>query len=138
MAQSKPPVDLSDKLVSQLYLNDDYLGQGDFVDDDGNFREFKLKMQLLTEEELQMPGRNKKEDKKVLAFSNAKKRLPLNKTNARAIKSHYGEHVADWKGKVVTVCWATHELTSIGRNEPKAIRNPQNGDLGGVRIRPKT
>lgn len=138
MAQPKKPVDLSDKHVSQLYLNDDFLGQGDFIAGAGKLREFKLQVEKVTYEELQLPGRNKKEEKVVLAFTNAKKRLPLNKTNAIAIKSHYGGEVKDWYGKVVTVLWTTHELTSVGRNEPKAIRNPQTGDLGGVRIRPKT
>ena len=129
----KPPVDLSDKKVSQLYLNEDYLGQGDFIDKDGKYREFKLKVKQVTHEELQMPGRNKKEMKVVLAFHVAKKRLPLNKTNAIAIKSHYGEDVKDWYENPVTVVWTTHELTG----SKKPIRNPQTGDLGGVRIRSK-
>ena len=121
----KPPVDLSDKQHSQLFLNDDYLGEGDFVGKDGNYREFKLKIRQVTSEELQLPGRSKKEDKIVLSFDGAKKRLVLNKTNSAAIKSHHGKHVSDWLNKFVTVFY--NPSVKFGRET-----------VGGVRIRSKS
>ncbi len=122
---NKPPVDLSDKQHSQLFLNDDFLAEGDFIGGDGKYREFTLTVKAVTLDELQLPGRSTKEGKVVLAFEKAKKRLVLNKTNGTAIKSHYGKHVKDWLGKKVTVFY--NPSVKFGRET-----------VGGVRIRPKT
>ncbi len=116
--------DLKDMQLSQLYMNDDFLGEGDFVDDDGNYREFVLTIEKLTEEPIQLPGRSAKEPKKVLAFVGAHKRLVLNKTNAVAIKSWHGKQVADWYGKQVTVFYNPH--VKFGPDT-----------VGGVRIKAK-
>jgi len=121
---NKPPVDLSDKVAAQLYLNDDFLAEGDFIGDDGRYREFVLTVKAVTMDELQLPGRSTKESKVVLAFDKAKKRLVCNRTNVKAIKSHHGKHVKDWLGKKVTVFY--NPSIKFGRET-----------VGGVRIKPK-
>lgn len=118
-------IDLSNKQVSQLFLNDDYLGEGDFIGEDGKYREFELVVKQVTLEELQLPGKSKKEQKVVLAFEKAKKRLVLNKTNSAAIKSHHGKQVADWYGKSVTVFYNPN--VRFGKDI-----------VGGVRIKAKS
>jgi len=117
-------IDLTDKQVSQLYLNDDFLGEGDFVGADGQYREFTLVISAVTMDELQLPGRSEHQSKVVLAFDGAKKRLVLNKTNSAAIKSHHGKHVKDWIGKSVTVFY--NPAVKFGRKT-----------VGGVRIKAK-
>lgn len=117
-------VDLSGKVAAQLYLNSDYLAEGDFISDDGSYREFTLVVKAVTMDELQLPGRSTKEDKVVLAFEKAKKRLVLNRTNVAAIKSHHGKAVKDWIGKAVTVFY--NPSVKFGRET-----------VGGVRIKAK-
>lgn len=117
-------IDLSDKVAAQLYLNDDFLAEGDFIGKDGSYREFTLTISAVTMDELQLPGRSSKVAKVVLAFAEAKKRLVCNKTNVGAIKSHYGKHVKDWSGKKVTVKY--DPTVKFGRET-----------VGGVRIKAK-
>lgn len=45
-----------------------------------------------------------KESKLILAFVGKKKRLVLNKTNAKVIAGLYGNETEDWKGKQITLC----------------------------------
>lgn len=96
-------VDLKDKKMCQLHPNENFLGEADFIDKDGKFTEYILEIDRVTLEDLQLPGRSRRESKVVVGFKKAKKRLVLNKTNAKAIKSHYGKPVANWYGKPVTV-----------------------------------
>ena len=117
--------DLTDKVAAQLYLNSDFLAEGDFIAEDGKYREFSLKIKAVTMDELQLPGRSEKSSKVVLAFDGAKKRLVCNKTNVVAIKSHHGKHVKDWIGQPVTVFY--NPDVRFG----KAV-------VGGVRIKAKS
>jgi hypothetical protein len=117
-------VDLSDKVAAQLYLNSDFLAEGDFIGDDGKYREFTLTIARITRDELQLPGRSSKESKVVLAFEGATKRLVCNKTNVHAIKSHYGKQVADWISKKITVKY--DPSVKFGRDT-----------VGGVRVKGK-
>lgn len=115
-------IDLSGKVAAQLYLNSDFLAEGDFIGDDGNYREYQLTIKAVTMDELQLPGRSEKSSKVVLAFKEAKKRLVCNKTNTVAIKRHYGKQVSDWIGKTVTVKY--DPTVKFGRET-----------VGGVRIK---
>lgn len=117
-------VDLSDKVAAQLYLNSDFLAEGDFINDDGQYREFVLTIDAVTRDELQLPGRSAKESKVVLTFKGAKKRLVCNKTNVQAIKSHHGKSVKDWLGKQITVKY--DPSVKFGRET-----------VGGVRVKGK-
>lgn len=117
-------VDLSDKVAAQLYLNESFLAEGDFIGPNGEYREYTLKISAVTMDDLQLPGRSDKASKVVLAFEGRKKRLVANKTNVVAIKSHYGKHVKDWIGKTVTVFY--NPSVKFGR-----------ATVGGVRIRGK-
>ncbi len=126
--------DLSNKQACQLHPNEDYLEKADFIDpkDGTKFRELSAVISAVTGEPLQLPGRSEKKDGIVVACEGKKKRLVLNKTNTRAIKSHYGEQVKDWLKNKIVLYWTTEE--PIGG---KKIRNPQTGEYGGVRVRPK-
>ena len=124
MSAKKQPVDLSDKVAAQLYLNPDFLAEGDFIADGGKYREYELTISAVTMDELQLPGRSEKKEKVVLAFKGRNKRLVLNRTNVAAIKSHHGKAVKDWIGKSVTVFYNPH--VKFGRET-----------VGGVRIKPK-
>lgn len=117
-------IDLSDKVAAQLYLNDNFLAEGDFIDDSGNYREYTLTIAKVTRDELQLPGRSDVTEKVVIAFSEAKKRLVCNKTNVAAIKSHHGKKVADWLGKKITVKY--DPSVKFGRKT-----------VGGVRVKGK-
>jgi hypothetical protein len=121
-------IDMTDKKACQLIPNPDFLGESDFLSDDGKYREIKIAIATVTQEELQLPGRSAKASKIVIGFKTgkgaAKKRLVCNKTNVRAIKSHYGREVCDWVGKAVTLYF--DPSVKFGRET-----------VGGVRIRPK-
>lgn len=109
----------------QLHPNPDFLGEADFIDKaTGELREFVLVIKGIAQEELQLPGRSAKEQKIVLAFEKAKKRLVLNKTNAAAIKTHWGKWTKEWRGKSVTLYF--DPTVKFGRET-----------VGGVRIRGK-
>lgn len=43
----------------------------------------------------------------LLSFQKAKKAMVLNKTNTKAIASHYGDETDDWKGKKITLYGTT-------------------------------
>lgn len=117
-------VDLSDKVAAQLYLNDDFLAEGDFIGSDGNYREYELTIKAVTRDDLQLPGRSNTESKVVLAFGEAKKRMVCNKTNVAAIKSQHGKAVKDWIGKKITVRY--DPSVKFGRET-----------VGGVRVKGK-
>jgi phosphopantetheine adenylyltransferase len=68
--------------------------------------------------ELQMAGGNK-EVKPVLYFANAKKKLVLNKTNAKAIAKLHGSAAEGWAGKQVVLYPTT---TRCGRDVVDCVR----------------
>lgn len=73
-------------------------------------------------ETLQIPGRSK-EDRLVLTFEKAKKRMVCNKTNARVISKAHGPDVdTDWPGKRITIYY--DPTVMLGRDR-----------VGGIRVR---
>jgi len=75
-------------------------------------------------EDLPLAGTSKTMAKYTISFSDAKKRLVLNKTNAKAIVAHYGKRAADWVGKPITLYRTTCKLK--GKVVPCVrVREPQ-------------
>ena len=76
--------------------------------------------------ELSMAGGIKKK-KPIVHFKETEKMLVLNKTNKDAIISHYGNVVAEWKGKKVTVyattCSMKGETVDCARVREKETKN---------------
>jgi len=56
----------------------------------------------VAQEELTMQG-GVKETQWIVSFAEAKKKLVLNKTNAKLIAAHHGDESDDWIGKQVTL-----------------------------------
>ncbi len=74
--------------------------------------------------ELTGPG-GKKSKKPVLYVQGSEKGIPLNKTNGKTIASMYGNYVAEWVGKSITLF-------------KSSTRNPQDGgEIDCIRIRPE-
>lgn len=69
-------------------------------------------------EELRLTGGGK-EKKPVLTFSDTKKKLVLNKTNAKTIAALYGNDTNTWIGKPITLYPTT---TAFGRNTVDCVR----------------
>lgn len=69
-------------------------------------------------EELRLTGGGK-EKKPVISFSDTKKRLVLNKTNAKSIASLHGNDTAGWIGKKIALFPTT---TLFGRNTVECVR----------------
>lgn len=72
----------------------------------------------VTVEELRLTGGGK-EKKPVISFSDTKKRLVLNKTNAKSIASLHGNDTAGWIGKKIALFPTT---TLFGRNTVECVR----------------
>jgi hypothetical protein len=62
---------------------------------------------------------NKKSKKPAVAFVGAKKRLALNKTNAKTIAAMYGSDTTNWVGKRITLYPTT---TTFGRDTVECVR----------------
>lgn len=73
-------------------------------------------------EDLQLPGASTKERRVVVSFVGAKKRMVLNKTNAKRIAKMHGKKTEDWTGKEV-VLWFDPSV-KFGRET-----------VGGVRVK---
>lgn len=74
-------------------------------------------------EELRLTGGGK-EKKPVLTFSDSKKRLVMNKTNAKTIASLYGNDTNGWVGKKIALYPTT---TMFGRNTVDCVRIRERG-----------
>ena len=72
----------------------------------------------VVQEKLTMQG-GVTEDAWILSFNEAKKKLVLNKTNAKLIAAHHGEESDDWIGKQITL-YATQ--CKFGRDTVDCIR----------------
>lgn len=73
---------------------------------------------VLPKEELTMQG-GKKETKPVLTFVGRKKKLVLNKTNAKAIAKLHGTDTSNWIGKQITL-YPSH--TKCGKETVECVR----------------
>ena len=100
-------------LGGKLMFPSDYLAAVEFVG-----RDVTLTVASVKREELQIRG-GKKEPKPVLSFSETKKKLVCNKTNADSIASMYGTKAEEWVGKRVTF-YPTK--TQCGRETVDCIR----------------
>ncbi len=75
----------------------------DFVKaDDLNGKDVTKKIKAVTMDELTMAG-GRKETRPVVRFSDAEKKLVLNKTNAITISKMYGNETDEWIGKQITM-----------------------------------
>ena len=72
----------------------------------------------VTIDELTMRG-GRKEKKPVIRFSDAEKKLVLNKTNATVIAKMYGNETDNWVGKQITMYPTT---TTFGADTTDCIR----------------
>lgn len=81
-------------------------------------RDIRLKIRAVVVEKLQMTG-GRKETKPVVIFHGAKKKLVLNKTNARLIAAQHGNDTDKWIGQVVTLYATT---TDFGGKTVDCIR----------------
>ena len=98
----------------KLLHPNDYLGAHDL-----NGQDFTLTIkEVLRDQELIMQG-GVKEKKPVLTFEKAKKKLVLNKTNAKAIASLHGADIDNWPGKAITIY---PSKTKCGRDTVDCVR----------------
>ena len=75
----------------------------DFVKaDDLNGKDVTKTIKAVTMDELTMAG-GRKETRPVIRFSDAEKKLVLNKTNAVTIAGMYGKETDNWIGKKITM-----------------------------------
>ena len=75
-------------------------------------------IKAVTMDELTMTG-GRKETKPVIRFSDADKKLVLNRTNANIIASMYGNETDNWIGKKITMF---PDVTTFGRDTVDCIR----------------
>jgi hypothetical protein len=93
------------KIGSELAFPSEYLAAEDL-----NGREVTVEIESVTIDEVKLKD-GKKERKAILSFKGAKKRLLLNKTNAKTIKAIHGPAPGDierdvtklWVGKAITL-----------------------------------
>lgn len=81
-------------------------------------RDVRLKIRAVVIENLQIQG-GRKETKPVVIFHGAKKKLVLNKTNARLIAAQHGNDTVKWIGQFVTLYATT---TDFGGKTVDCIR----------------
>jgi hypothetical protein len=79
----------------------------------------EMVIERVQQEELFVPGENKKTKKATIWFRGEQKFMVLNATNKSAIVSLYGPYIEDWRGKVVILYSAK---ARFGRETVDAIR----------------
>lgn len=97
----------------KLLYPTDYVGAHDL-----NGKDAVLVIEKIDREELMMEG-GKKEKKPVVWFKGAKKRMVMNKTNAKTIARLYGPEMNDWIGKAIILYPTT---CKVGPNTEECIR----------------
>lgn len=97
----------------RLMFPNDYLGAHEFMGKDVTKRIKSVAM-----EDLRVQG-GKKERRPVVTFSDAKKKLVLNKTNAKTVAKLYGPDTKGWIGNPVTMYPTT---CMLGRETVDCIR----------------
>lgn len=103
------------------YYDAEYIGSWDLEEGD-----VTVTVSRVTQGELK-GNREKAEKKPVIEFSDAKKKMALNKTNGKIIASLYGNDCSKWTGKKITLyrttCdafGATVECVRVRPQEPAA------------------
>ena len=81
-------------------------------------KDVTVTIKSVTMDELTMRG-GRKENKGVIRFEKAEKKLVLNRTNADTIAAIYGKDTDDWIGKKITMYPTT---TTFGRDTVECIR----------------
>jgi hypothetical protein len=97
----------------RLMFPNDYLGAHEFMGKD-----VTKTIRSIGMEDLRVQG-GKKERRPVITFADAKKKLVLNKTNAKTIASIYGTDTATWTGKRITMYPTT---CMLGKERVDCIR----------------
>lgn len=82
-------------------------------------RDVTLTIARVQVDELQRKGSSAKERKPIIYFTETKKKLVLNKTNAKTIAALYGGEVSAWAGKRITLFPTTDKF---GRETVDCIR----------------
>lgn len=85
------------------YFENEFIHAWQLTDDDGNKKDIKAKIKSVITESLMMEG-GAKNDKMVIIFEKATKKLICCKTNAKAIAQVLNESDTDkWIGQIVTL-----------------------------------
>lgn len=107
----------------RLMFPNDYLGAHEFLGKD-----VTKTIKSVAMEDLRVQG-GKKERRPVITFKDAKKRLVLNKTNAKSIAKLHGTDTNDWAGKQITMyptkCMLGREQVDCIRIRDKAGNAPE-------------
>ena len=93
-----------------------------FIDESDLPEPRQVTIESVKVEDVQLPGTSSKERKVVLAFVGAKKRMILNKTNAKRIAKMHGNKTEGWTGKEITLYFDPSVM--FGRDR-----------VGGVRVK---
>lgn len=99
----------------ELMFPSDYLRAADLIERGG---EATVTIAEVFADDLHVRGKNGKtstERKYVIRFNKAKKKLVLNKTNAKSIASQHGKDTAEWVGKEITLYATT--CNAFGKTE---------------------
>jgi len=97
----------------KLMFPSEYVGAHDLQGEDRD-----VTIQDVKIEELRLVG-GIKQDKPVMSFSDAKKKMVLNKTNAATIAGLLGSETDEWRGWKITLYATT---TKFGRDTVDCIR----------------
>ena len=97
----------------KLLFPNEYVGAHDL-----NGKDAVMTIERVDVEELTMEG-GKKQKKPVVWFKGAKKRMVMNKTNAKTIAKMHGTDTANWVGKQITLYPTT---CKVGPNMEECIR----------------
>lgn len=97
----------------RLMFPNDYLGAHEFMGKD-----VTKKIKSVAMEDLRVQG-GKKERRPVVTFSDAKKKLVLNKTNAKTVAKLYGPDTKGWIGQPIVMYPTT---CMLGRETVDCIR----------------
>lgn len=103
----------------RLMYPSDFLAAADF-----RGKDVTLTIVSVSVDELPLAGSTKKEKRPVLRFKETKKKLVLNKTNAKSIAKAFGPMTATWTGKRPTFFPTT---TRFGKETVECIRVREKG-----------
>lgn len=87
-------------------------------------KDVKLTIKSIDHEELVMEG-GKKDVEPVITFEKAKKKMVLNRTNARRIAEYYGDDVDQWVGKEITLYPTTTKAKGGGTTDCIRVREAE-------------
>ena len=109
----------------RLMFPNDYLGAHEFLGKD-----VTKTVKSVAMEDLRVQG-GKKERRPVVTFSDAKKKLVLNKTNAKTVAKLYGTDTKGWIGNPITMYPTT---CMLGRETVDCIRIRDRSGVAAERV----